>query len=63
MSSGRQNVKAILNSPYFKCALLLPCLVYEVSRERKYYLTHGLGHRCRKTIQLQGQTNDNHTDS
>lgn len=41
MSSGRQNVKAILNSPYFKCALLLPCLVYEVSRERKYYLTHG----------------------
>ena len=56
-------MKAAFNSPYFKSALLLPSLVYEVSRERKYYLTHGLSHRCRKTIQLQGQAIDNHTDS
>jgi len=41
MSSGSQNMKAAFNSPYFKSALLLPSLVYEVSRERKYYLTHG----------------------
>ena len=34
-------MKAVFNSPYFKLALLSPCLAYEVFRERNYYLTHG----------------------
>ena len=34
-------MKAVFNNPYFKLALLLPCLVYVVFSERKYYLTHG----------------------
>lgn len=34
-------MKAVLNSPYFKSALLLPCLIYEVIRERNYYYAHG----------------------
>ena len=34
-------MKAILNNPCFKSVLLLPFLVYEVIREKNYYLTHG----------------------
>lgn len=34
-------MKALLNNPHFKSVLLLPFLVYEVIRERNYYLAHG----------------------
>jgi len=41
MSERRSGVKAIINSPYFKFALMLPFLVCEVIRERDYYHAHG----------------------
>lgn len=34
-------MKAIMNSPYFRLALMLPFLVYEVLREKDYYYAHG----------------------